>query len=859
MSTNVGRSLGLNEGDSFHLYLNAFVAFDQMWSQALGPIDENVTIVYPSGHIFLVLKVEKFFDDVNGKYDNSESHGIIMEWKYFWETIYENTSPITPQDRIQRLPSVNLDHYAQQIVASFGPERTEYYLDQNYDTIQQNIVNYASQFIYSVGFSQVSVSLPVLGGVYSTRFLGLFLGLILNIVIFVLLFLSVLLIYSLLMINVETRIFEMGVMRILGTGRIGIILLLLFQAFFYAIPAWAIGLAGAAGVMYGVVEGFESLTGVSIDPVLSWESILTATALGILIPILSAIFPIRTALGKNLFESLDVRHSKTKAVEISLHRSEAGSFSWLWIITGTFFAGFGFGVYYVFPLSLLSFNLALLLNLFFFLLLGMILGLVVLSLNLENILQKLLIWIFFFWESTFVRLLVTKNLVAHRIRNRKTSIVYALSLVLFENNKKRIKQQKFLTILIFIFLKGFIIFVQVAYVVTATSFEYGIQRNAGAFMAVWGGNVANGDDIQNVEELENYCSSVPSVIESFTWQSYYLTDFLSLSGCIITNIGHAYTANQFVSAVSPNYFTSSLNDYLIVDSQVENNRTLWPSELLYTVEGSKSIILGTLYSTDSSLNLNITSHAILQLTEDTYPIQTVTRRRLKPSSFLSSCPGMSMSQFTSVASQDAIVSIPSYVRLAGLKSVDQIPLWSFLIKFTDDVTDTDKDDVITQLESITRSQSNIQVWDYRTQLKPITQTNSLVNIFFSGVTAITMIIAFFSLMASMYSNIFEQTKEIAIIRAVGVSRFAVFRIYLWEAFIVVFGSSLLGIVIGAFIGWTMTLQRVLFTQLPITVTFPWTILGIVAGTSVVVSLLATCSPVWRVVRQQTVQIMRYIG
>ena len=37
----------------------------------------------------------------------------------------------------------------------------------------------------------------------------------------------------------------------------------------------------------------------------------------------------------------------------------------------------------------------------------------------------------------------------------------------------------------------------------------------------------------------------------------------------------------------------------------------------------------------------------------------------------------------------------------------------------------------------------------------------------------------------------------------------------------------MGILIGTFIGWTMVLQRALFTQLPIPFVFPWLQLGVV--------------------------------
>jgi len=45
------------------------------------------------------------------------------------------------------------------------------------------------------------------------------------------------------MINVETRTFEMAVMRMMGTTKLQLVQLLLFQAFSYSIPSWAVGLA----------------------------------------------------------------------------------------------------------------------------------------------------------------------------------------------------------------------------------------------------------------------------------------------------------------------------------------------------------------------------------------------------------------------------------------------------------------------------------------------------------------------------------------------------------------------------------------------------------------------------------------
>ena len=55
----------------------------------------------------------------------------------------------------------------------------------------------------------------------------LFLGLIFDIIVLLFVVLSVLLIYSLLMISVETKTFEFGVMRMVGLSKSGIISMIL--------------------------------------------------------------------------------------------------------------------------------------------------------------------------------------------------------------------------------------------------------------------------------------------------------------------------------------------------------------------------------------------------------------------------------------------------------------------------------------------------------------------------------------------------------------------------------------------------------------------------------------------------------
>ena len=87
--------------------------------------------------------------------------------------------------------------------------------------------------------------------------------------------------------------------------------------------------------------------------------------------------------------------------------------------------------------------------------------------------------------------------------------------------------------------------------------------------------------------------------------------------------------------------------------------------------------------------------------------------------------------------------------------------------------------------------------------------------------AIMMFLCFFSLSASMSANLYDQTKEIGVLRAIGITRIRITLLYFYEALILVFSASFLGIIIGVFVGWTMKLQMDLFLGTETEFFFPW--------------------------------------
>ena len=87
----------------------------------------------------------------------------------------------------------------------------------------------------------------------------------------------------------------------------------------------------------------------------------------------------------------------------------------------------GIIIYLGLPYSLLTLNISILVLIFFGLLTALLVGLMMIFVNFTYLIENMLT-LPLFVERGFVRMMVIMNLVSHRIRNRRTVIIYGLGL-----------------------------------------------------------------------------------------------------------------------------------------------------------------------------------------------------------------------------------------------------------------------------------------------------------------------------------------------------------------------------------------------------------------------------------------------
>ncbi|KAF2070045.1 hypothetical protein CYY_008641 [Polysphondylium violaceum] len=841
ISQSLATALDLRVGDYVYMPFPASYYLREVWNAT----EEDKRI---SNSIPLTLKVSEIYSDSYGKFSEyyDDKSVALIDYKTFLPFLVEQASPGYFNTTIEELSKVNLYDLATTITYNFK-NRIEFYMESDLDLLLRTIQTKTNKLLYRIGTRELNIELPVYQALIDSKNVSMFLSLVLNVLVLILVILSTFLIYSLLMVDVDSKTYETGVLRMIGSSKKNLFCLMLFKALNYCVFSILFGLLSAQLITYGVIDWFEKMTGQNIDSTLTGKAIWLSLSLGFIIPIISMIFPVRRALSNNLHDSLESNRSKVKSIIITIERASDSSFTINTIAIGAFLSVFGFGAYYIFPYSLVSGNLGFLLNSMFVLLIVLVLGLVLIALNFQQLLNRFIMLIFFFWENSAIKSIVLKNMIAHKLRNKKTSILYSVSL-------------------------GLILLTQIIFI---------MQQNSTNFekLSQYGSLIRIQNDVKFKQEdcaaLEEYLDSLYPEVQDFSWFSRSQTA-LSKSGVPrtqIRNLGQVFMSHVELKSVSPNFFSNVQNhlvhlNKVVKDPDFHHRKPSDVSQQLYTTQSSNRIILGTTLETSVRANfdtplLMVSSYVDIEANQNKSEsdlIVSLNKDLVYPMAFMDFASPFRFSKFPTSDNQAALLSFPSYLAytFGNVTSVRDIPFESILVRAAN-----------SDLESTTKLTSKIRnfintklsgypyyVYDYYSENKGSRESVTMVNYFFAIITVLCMSISYFSLSSSMYININEQVKEIGVLRSMGISKFWIIRIYVIESIVLIFSSSIMGLVIGTFLGWAMIEQRKLITQLPLPLEFPWNLLLLVFALSIILGTISSFNPARRLLKNSIINNLK---
>ena len=200
-----------------------------------------------------------------------------------------------------------------------------------------------------------------------------------------------------------------------------------------------------------------------------------------------------------------------------------------------------------------------------------------------------------------------------------------------------------------------------------------------------------------------------------------------------------------------------------------------------------------------------------------------------------------------------LISLPQYSYLSK-EPFDDIHMRTVLI-WVNNPNDLDTiDNMVYDLKQVIDPSSSVKASYIDRQGQE--NVMRVIDIIFYVTIGIMMFLCFFSLVASMTANIFDQSQEIGVMRSIGITKYQIKKIYFYEALILVLSACLLGVFIGMTVGYTMVLQQNMFLQTKMILYVPWTQILQIMALSLICAFFATVGPSSQMLRKSIAAILR---
>ncbi len=187
---------------------------------------------------------------------------------------------------------------------------------------------------------------------------------------------------------------------------------------------------------------------------------------------------------------------------------------------------------------------------------------------------------------------------------------------------------------------------------------------------------------------------------------------------------------------------------------------------------------------------------------------------------------------------DAVVDLSNWDQVSTDPTADVIAG-----RFTSSLTAAQRSQALNRLADAL-PQMNVETGDQFTERisGQVDQLLAVVNL----MVVLTIIIALLGITNTLALAVIERTRELGLLRAVGMSRRAMRRTVRWEAALIAAFGALLGVVLGLVLGWTGV--QALPDNIATAVNIPSASLAVLTGAAVVAAILAAQFPARRAAR-----------
>ena len=349
---------------------------------------------------------------------------------------------------IEEIGASDLYNYAIQTIIMYT-DRLDAYMGTLLN-LDEHMVAFSNAVFDNLGYQfEATISLPIYSQMQFLTFFKLFLNEMLFLCIVLMTTLVLIVIYSLLLNDVEERTYTYGMLRALGMKRVTLIQIMLLKAITFSIPATFVALILVQLLNIPLIKLIENFAYISLSVKLPSICFINGVLIGFIVPLIAIYVPTSRALSKTLRDSLDVYHHVASDIKVTIIRLEKLGFSVPIMGVAIILVCYGvicsilvpISIYYqsknvcfdIFDFFELCFGSGydLFFGIFGSILLSMIYGMCIIAALVSMPLAKSLVHLALGLKSCRhhkLKSVVLKNLNSHSGRNVKTSIMFITTL-----------------------------------------------------------------------------------------------------------------------------------------------------------------------------------------------------------------------------------------------------------------------------------------------------------------------------------------------------------------------------------------------------------------------------------------------
>jgi len=174
--------------------------------------------------------------------------------------------------------------------------------------------------------------------------------------------------------------------------------------------------------------------------------------------------------------------------------------------------------------------------------------------------------------------------------------------------------------------------------------------------------------------------------------------------------------------------------------------------------------------------------------------------------------------------------------------IDGLPKQMLFVKLIPNCTQENRLFIANGIRALFRDQVTLFM-DTVELVDQLKSTMVVFDIFIGLIALISLTLTFFLLLVSTRQNVRDNIWEYGVLRSMGFTKAQGQRLYMYESFLVVFSSCILGVGIGILTSILVTAQFYLFLELPLVVEPPWALISLILGVCISTTFFAVCIPV----------------